>query len=64
MTSLLSFNITVMLFMIVSAVILTMFAFGMSSNKIVKGKIYKIVLWIFMGLLLVLLFLTSLFVIG
>ena len=59
----LSFSIAVILFMILSGFMLIMLSFGMTSNKVSKGKWFKPTLWITSGLLLILLLLTSIFVI-
>lgn len=58
-----SFDITTMLFMILSGAMLIILSMGLSSPKIFASKKFKPVLWIMSSLLFLLLLLISIFVV-
>jgi hypothetical protein len=57
------FEITVMLFMILSGVMLITLSLGLSSPKIFASKKFKPVLWVMSSLLFLFLLLISIFVV-
>ena len=58
------FDVSVMLFMILSGVMLIMLALGLSHPKFLAHKNYKPAMWIMSGALFLLLLLTSIFVVN